>query len=118
MKQSKSFAALALALAGAALPQWLQAAQPGADRYIVKFVPGKAGEARAALSRANARVALELAVHDAVAVELPRAALAGLSRNPNIEYIEPDVLRYPLALAVMALICVGLYAMFKRRDWI
>ena len=25
---------------------------------------------------------------------------------------------YPLALGVMALICIGLYAMFKRRDWI
>lgn len=88
----------ALLLSGATLSPALWAAQPSLDRYIVKFVPGQAGEARAALTRASARVALELPLHDAVAVELPAAALAGLSRNPNIEYIEPDVLRFPLAL--------------------
>ena len=27
-------------------------------------------------------------------------------------------LGYPFALALMALICVGLYVMFKRRGWI
>ena len=99
MIQSKFFTATALAVTVAAMPQWAQAAQPSADRYIVKFAPGKAGEARAAVTRAAGRVALELPEHDAVAIELPAAALAGLSRNPNIDYIEQDVPRYPLALA-------------------
>ncbi len=99
MKSSSVFAAIAMVLSGAALPQWLQAAQPSPDRYIVKFMPGKSAEARGAITRAAGRVALELPAHDAVAVELPAPALAGLARNPNIEYVEPDVLRYPLALA-------------------
>ncbi|MEU4828597.1 CorA family divalent cation transporter [Actinomadura sp. NPDC023710] len=25
---------------------------------------------------------------------------------------------YPFALALMAVVCVGLYAIFKRRDWL
>lgn len=74
------------------------AAPPSADRYIVKFQPGLAGQARAALAAARASVVLEMPDHDAVAIELPAAAVAGLERNPNIEYIEPDVLRFPMAL--------------------
>jgi len=95
LNQSKFITLLALAFSSATL----HAAEPSADRYIVKFAPGKSGEARAALSRSAARVMLELPAHDAVAVDLPAAALAGLSRNPNIEYVEQDVPRYPLALA-------------------
>lgn len=98
MVSQQKFKRIALAFAATALPCLAQAKQPNPDRYIVKFAPGKAAEARAALTRAAARVALELPVHDAVAVVLPAAALAGLSRNPNVEYIEPDVLRYPMAL--------------------
>ena len=98
MNRSRTIS-IAMLLCSGAMPQLLQAAQPSADRYIVKFAPGKAGAARAALVGAAARVALELPEHEAVAVEFPAAALAGLSRNPNIEYIEQDVPRYPLALA-------------------
>ena len=96
MRHSKCLNLVALALAASALPHLAQAAQPNPDRHIVKFAPGKSAAARAALTRAAARVALELPLHDAVAVELPAAALAGLARNPNIEYVEPDVVRYPM----------------------
>ena len=96
MRHSKRLNLIALALAASALPHLAQAAQPNPDRHIVKFAPGKSAAARAALTRAAARVALELPLHDAVAVELPAAALAGLARNPNIEYVEPDVVRYPM----------------------
>jgi subtilisin family serine protease len=34
---------------------------------------------------------------DAMAVELPAAAVARLARNPNVAYVEEDVKRYPLA---------------------
>ena len=34
----------------------------------------------------------------AARVEVPAAALNGLARNPNVEYVEEDVKRYPLAL--------------------
>ena len=96
MTHPKRWNPIALALAASVLPLLAHAAQPSPDRHIVKFAPGKSAEARAALSRAAGRVALELPLHDAVAVELPAAALAGLARNPNIEYIEPDVLRHPM----------------------
>ena len=99
MRHSKRLNLIALALAASALPHLAQAAQPNPDRHIVKFAPGKSAAARAALTRAAARVALELPLHDAVAVELPAAALAGLARNPNIEYVEPDVVRHPMQLS-------------------
>lgn len=85
---------LGLGSSGAAL-----AAPPGAERYIVKFVPGRAAQAGAAVATARGNVVLDMPAHDAMAIELPAAALAGLERNPNIEYIEPDVLRFPMALA-------------------
>jgi subtilisin family serine protease len=67
-------------------------------RYIVAFGAGHAAAARAALSAAGGRVVLDLGPQNAVAAHIPEQALAGLQRNPNIEYIEPDVLRYPFAL--------------------
>jgi serine protease len=68
------------------------------NRYIVAFADGHSAAARAALSAAGGRVVLELGAQNAVAARIPDQALAGLQRNPNIEYIEPDVLRYPAAL--------------------
>jgi magnesium transporter len=46
--------------------------------------------------------------------------LIGTIYGMNFEHM-PELgwaIGYPLALIAMALICVGLYAMFKRRDWI
>ncbi|HYU40884.1 MAG TPA: hypothetical protein VEQ84_01920, partial [Vicinamibacteria bacterium] len=68
------------------------------NRYIVAFTDGHSAAARAALSAAGGRVVLELGAQNAVAAHVPDRALAGLQRNPNIAYIEPDVLRYPAAL--------------------
>lgn len=68
------------------------------NRYIVAFTDGRSAPARAALSAAGGRVVLELGAQNAVAAHVPDQALAGLQRNPNIAYIEPDVLRYPTAL--------------------
>ena len=68
-------------------------------RYIVKFRAGRSAAAQAALRAAGAQVVLSLDEQDAVAVHIPAAALNGLTRNPNIEYIEQDVIREPYAWA-------------------
>jgi subtilisin family serine protease len=77
------------------------AAHAAADttRVIVAFKPGAAAAARQAVTAARGNVKLEIAGMDAMAVEVPTAALRGLARNPNIEYVEEDALRYPFALA-------------------
>ena len=67
-------------------------------RYIVKFREGRSAAGHAALSAAGARTVLVLDPQDAVAVHIPAAALNGLSRNPNIEFIEEDVIREPVRL--------------------
>jgi serine protease len=68
-------------------------------RYIVKFRAGRSAAAQGALRAAGAQVVLSLDEQDAVAVRIPAAALNGLTRNPNIEYIEQDVIREPYAWA-------------------
>src|SRR6185369_11650486 len=66
-------------------------------RVIVAFHPGAAGAGRAAIAAARGQVRHEIYGVDAVAIEVPVQALAGLSRNPNVEYVEEDVKRYPLS---------------------
>ena len=67
------------------------------DRVIVAFKPGAAAAGRAAVLAARGRVVHEIFGMDAVAIEVPAQALQGLSRNPNIDYIEPDELRFALS---------------------
>ena len=64
-------------------------------RYIVKF-KNQAG--RAAAQAAGGTVALDMAAHGAAAMYLPEAAVNGLRNNPNIEYVEVDERRFPLAV--------------------
>jgi serine protease len=73
------------------------AAQAAAQnaRYIVKFNSGRSAAGQAALRAAGGQVELVLDPQDAVAARIPSAALNGLSRNPNVEYIEEDVIREP-----------------------
>lgn len=82
-----------LVVMGFAVPTFAQDA-----RYIVKFREGRSAAGHAALRAAGAQVVLSLDQQDAAAVHIPAAALNGLSRNPNIEYIEADVIREPYAL--------------------
>jgi len=71
------------------------AAGPDSDRYIVSFLDDAKG--KSALRKAGADVLLELPNQGAVAAHIPARALRGLQRNPNIEYIEVDALRFPMS---------------------
>jgi subtilisin family serine protease len=90
----KRFLSVALASALAAIPSVGVAAD---GRYIVQFNPGRSQAALGALHAAGARVVLPLGPQNAVAAVIPEQAIAGLSRNPNIEYIEEDAIRVPMA---------------------
>ena len=68
-------------------------ADVGNDRYIVAFKNLAQGERQ--LEKAGARMALRLPSVAAAAAYVPAAALAGLQKNPNVLYVEPDVKRYP-----------------------
>lgn len=91
-------AILAAVLAGAVTASAVQAAGPDPDRYIVSFLDNAKG--RSALRAAGANVLRELPNQGAVAAHIPARALKGLMRNPNIEYIEVDALRYPMSQTV------------------
>jgi subtilisin family serine protease len=93
MKRILSGAALAAALV-VALPV-VGLAEDG--RYIVKFNAGRSASGRAALRAAGARVVLSLDPQNAVAARIPEQALQGLQHNANIEYIEVDAIREPMA---------------------
>ncbi len=70
-------------------------APQGDGRYLVKFrtIKGFA----AATKSTGGRVARELAREKIVAVYLSEQALRLLRSNPNVEYVEVDQRRYPLA---------------------
>jgi serine protease len=67
-------------------------------RYIVQFRSGRAAAGRAALRAAGARVLLGLDAQEAVAARLSAGALVRLRRSPDVEYVEVDPIRAPLAL--------------------
>jgi serine protease len=71
--------------------------KPDPDRVIVKFRDGAAERGKSALRAAGATILLELGEHNAAAAHVPPRALEALQKNPNIEYIEQDHPRYPMA---------------------
>ena len=71
-----------------------QATPPSEGRY--REVPELLGAA-SAVTAAGGHVALEIAPQRAIAAYLPEQALRGLQNNPNVEYVEVDQRRYPLA---------------------
>ena len=90
-------------------------AAPDTTRVIISFKPGAAANvtsaiegvnATSALAGANAKSAVnavqgevKMKIHgtNAVAVDVPTASLKGLRNNPNIEFVEEDVVRYQFA---------------------
>lgn len=53
---------------------------------------------KSAVTIAKGAVKHEIFGMNAMAIEVPRVALKGLENNPNVEYIEEDVIRKPFAL--------------------
>ena len=88
---------MALSITPAAIAQ--QATPQSDGRYMVKFrnFEGAAN----AVTAAGGRVALELAPQKVIAAYLPEQALRGLQNNPNVEYVEVDARRYPLAQSTL-----------------
>lgn len=89
--------AVAMALATTTYASTTHATGPDPDRVWVKFRPGAAGQVENALRAANGRIHHRFDELGAFAVSVPPQALNGLVNNPNIEYIEPDAVRYPMA---------------------
>jgi subtilisin family serine protease len=69
------------------------AAPPDSVRLIVAYKPGAAHAAERAVAAAGGQLKLRIFGTDAIAVEVPRPAVEGLSRNPQVEYVEEDVTR-------------------------
>jgi subtilisin family serine protease len=85
-------AAVAVGVAGGA------SAAADTTRVIVAFKPGSAASMKSAVKAAKGAVKHEIFGMDAMAIEVPTAALQGLSHNPNVEYVEEDLIRRPTAL--------------------
>lgn len=99
MKQSKLTQALGLGLAmmiGAGAAQ----AADGQDRVWVKFKNGGKGNVEQALRNAGGDIHYTFDNLNAFAVSLPSQAIQGLRNNPNIELIEEDPIRAPMAQTV------------------
>jgi subtilisin family serine protease len=86
------FAAVAAAYSGSAL------AASDTTRVIVAFKPGAKAAVKALVAASKGSVKQEIFNMDAMAVEVPNTALKGLENNPNVEYIEEDVIRKPFSL--------------------
>ena len=74
------------------------AAAADTTRVIVAFKPGAAAGAKAAVKAAKGNIKHEIVGMDAMAIEVPTTSLKGLENNPNVLYVEEDVLRKPFAL--------------------
>lgn len=70
------------------------------DRYIIKFKEGKGPAVKAMMENNGGRSALALEKRNAMAANLPAKALNALRNNPNVDYVEQDVKRYPMAETV------------------
>jgi subtilisin family serine protease len=97
-RASKPLSILLTALVAAGVFGSAQAAPPDNTRVIVAFKPGSAAQVKSLVSAARGAVKHEIFGMNAMAIEVPAVALKGLENNPNVDYIEEDVLRQPFAL--------------------
>lgn len=100
MKRKPLVVTLTLAALTAAAGIQVQAQPPAeaSQRVIVAYKPGTAAAVKSHVGNARGRIEHEIHGANAMAVSLPASALNALARNPNVEYVEADELRYPLAL--------------------
>lgn len=97
MKQRTLVTALGLGLAMAFSAGATAGEGPDPDRVWVKFKPGSQAQVAQSLRGAGGRIHHQFDELGAFAVSVPQQALQGLRNNPNIEYIEADAPRYPMA---------------------
>ncbi|HEY0660018.1 MAG TPA: S8 family serine peptidase [Lysobacter sp.] len=100
MRQTKLAGLLGIGLATMIVAGAATAAQPDANRVLVKFKPGAKAGAQKALQAAGARYHYTFDDLHTFAVTVPAKALQGLRNNPNIEYVETDAPRYATAQSV------------------
>ncbi|MDB5746439.1 MAG: peptidase [Massilia sp.] len=94
---AKTLGKCAVAAAASILCSSVGAAAADNVRVIVSFAPGAKMAMKSVADGAGATVKKEVFGTNAVAMEVPRTALKGLENNPNVEYIEEDLKRYPIA---------------------
>ena len=94
----KTFSLCLAAAAVGMLCNAAYAAAPDTTRIIVAFKPGAKAAVKSAVAVAKGSVKHEIFGMNAMSIEVPRTALAGLENNPNVQYIEEDVIRKPFAL--------------------
>jgi subtilisin family serine protease len=92
-KASALCAGITMALAAGSV----SAVGPDENRVWVKFKPGSKAQVENALRGAGAQFHYAFDDLNAFAVSLPPQARAGIERNPNVEYVEQDPPRYPMA---------------------
>jgi subtilisin family serine protease len=86
-------AALICAIAAAGMLAGPASAAP-AQRFIVAFKAGAADHANAAVIRARGNVKRKISGMNAMSVEMSAAAVDALRADPNITYVEEDVVRF------------------------
>ncbi|MCA1856959.1 S8 family serine peptidase [Massilia oculi] len=96
--RSSSLQACLAAMLAAGVFGHAQAAAPDTTRVIVAFKPGAAAKVKSLVAASKGAVKHEIFGMNAMAIEVPAVALKGLENNPNVEYIEEDVVRKPFAL--------------------
>jgi serine protease len=79
---------------------WSVAVGSPPARVFIEFQPGSASQVAQAAQAAGGTLHHVFDDLNAIAVTVPEAALAGLSRNPNVVFIEPDARRYLMAESV------------------
>jgi len=89
---------LCAALAIAA-PMASYAKSPDRQAVIVSFKQAVNANDRAAIARLDGRVKLELREVNALAVDMPRKALAALKQNKRIKFVEDDTIQHVMGTA-------------------
>lgn len=99
MKHSKLARAVGMGLA-ITLGMSAALADDGQERVWVKFKDGAKAQVQRALQGAGAEFHYTFDNLNAFAVSLPAQAIQGISNNPNVEYVEADPVRVPMAQTV------------------
>ena len=68
----------------------------GKLRLFVEYAPGQRGSVQRALQANGATLHYAFDDLNTFAVSIPAAAYQGISRNPNVVFVEEDVLRFPV----------------------